>query len=202
MSLPNNIKARRLGLNGPLVSSLGFGLMGISAFYGPHGPDSERFALLDRAYDIGQRFWDTADMHGDSEDRFVGNPEKREHVFLATKFGITGSSQDGGIGKRGDPEYVRGACERSLKRLGVEWIDLFYAHRVDGVTPVEKKVEAMVELRRYIFAAFASCMIVSKFFFPSLSSIPLPETSLFFYLSHFQNHIYNLKKCIKKPYEE
>lgn len=165
--------------------------MGISAFYGPPKPNPDRFALLDRAYAIGKRFWDTANIYGDSEDLlrdwFVANPAKRVNVFLATKFGVTVSeSKDGDgskvmIGKRSDPEYVREACERSL---GVVWIDFFYVHRVDRVTPIEKTVEAMAELKRYVVCP-RLCLVSKVFFLLSflspLSVLFLPFFSFSFY---------------------
>jgi aryl-alcohol dehydrogenase-like predicted oxidoreductase len=139
------------GKNGPLVTSLGLGAMGLSAFYGKIDNDSERFKILDRAYDLGFRHWDTADMYGDNEDLigawFAKNPEKRADIFLATKFAaIVGLD---GITIRSDPEYVHIACEKSLKRLGVATIDLYYCHRLDEKTPIEKTVKAMVELKMY-----------------------------------------------------
>lgn len=94
-----------------------------------------------------------ADIYGDSED-VVGewlrrSGSKREDVFIATKFALQRQS-NGMFSFRSDPEYVKEACERSLKRLGVETIDLYYCHRVDGVTPIERTVEAMVELKKYV----------------------------------------------------
>lgn len=141
-----------MGQNGPLVPVLGFGAMGISALYGTISADPERLAVLDRAYTLGMRHWDTADMYGDSEDLlgiwFAKNPSKRKDIFLATKFG--GVIENGAFtGIRSDPEYVRTALEKSLKRLGVEAIDLYYCHRVDEKTPIELTVRAMLELQKY-----------------------------------------------------
>lgn len=143
---------RTLGKNGPSVPAVGLGLMSIGGAYGPAPSDEERSALLDHAHAIGERFWDTADIYGDSEDA-VGlwvkqNPEKRKDIFLATKFGIQLDLATYTQTLCSDPEYVKKACERSLNRLNVDYIDLYYCHRVDGKTPIEKTVEAMVELKR------------------------------------------------------
>ncbi|KAL1612409.1 hypothetical protein SLS60_000635 [Paraconiothyrium brasiliense] len=139
-----------LGKNGPQVNRLGFGLMGLSVFYGKPKPDSQRLALLDAAYEMGERFWDTADMYGDNEDLlgkwFKANPEKREHIFLATKF-ANRKMDDGSFKIDSTPEYAKQACYKSLKRLGLSNVDLYYVHRLDRVTPIEKTVQAMVELK-------------------------------------------------------
>ncbi|KAL4904644.1 hypothetical protein BDW74DRAFT_178737 [Aspergillus multicolor] len=138
------------GPNAPLIPSMGLGFGSLSGFYGSPGSLESRLSLLDHAYTIGLRFWDLADIYLDAED-LVGewvrrNSSKREDVFIATKFGL--QRQENGSHKfRSDPGYVRSACEKSLRRLGVECIDLFYCHRVDGVTPIERTVEAMVELK-------------------------------------------------------
>ena len=128
--------------------------MGLSAFYGSTGTDAERLAVLDRAYELGVRHWDTADMYHGNEDLLGdwirANPSKRASTSLATKFG--GVFEPDGLKLRSDPEYVRQACEKSLKRLGVDFIDLYYCHRVDGITPIEKTVKAMVELQQYVFS--------------------------------------------------
>jgi len=126
--------------------------MGLSVFYGSFGTTAERLAVLDHAYNLGVRHWDTADMYLDNEDLigqwFRANPSKRASIFLATKFG--GILQPDGLKLRSDPEYVRQACEKSLERLGVEYIDLYYCHRVDGITPIEKTVEAMAGLQKHV----------------------------------------------------
>lgn len=148
--MPPQLPTRKLGKNGPLVPAMGFGLMGLSAFYGKPQPDAERFKVLDRAYELGETFWDSADMYQDSEDligKWFARTGKRDEIFLATKF----ANKVVGDGKRvidSSPEYVRTACEKSLSRLGVSVIDLYYCHRVDGKTPIEKTVEAMVELKK------------------------------------------------------
>ncbi|KAJ5733488.1 hypothetical protein N7493_002274 [Penicillium malachiteum] len=140
---------RILGRDGPQVSSVGLGFGSISGFYGPAGTTDERVMLLDHAHAIGLRFWDLADVYLDAEElvgEWIKRSGKRNEIFLATKFALQ-RQPNGTHTFRSDPEYVRSACEKSLKRLGVDTIDLYYCHRVDGVTPVEKTVEAMVELK-------------------------------------------------------
>lgn len=146
---------RTLGKTGPSVPAIGFGLMSIGGVYGAVPSNEERSALLDHAHAIGERFWDTADIYADSEDA-VGlwvkqNPEKRKDIFLATKFGIQFDPATYTQTLRSDPEYIKEACERSLTRLNTDYVDLYYCHRVDGKTPIEKTVEAMVELKKYDF---------------------------------------------------
>jgi aryl-alcohol dehydrogenase-like predicted oxidoreductase len=144
------LPTRKLGKNGPEVIALGFGLMGLSAFYGAPESDEARFKVLDRALELGETFWDSADIYGDSEDlvgKWFKKTGKRNEIFLATKF-ANARTPDGGRRIDSSPEYVKVACEKSLKRLGVETIDLYYCHRVDKVTPIEKTVEAMVQLKK------------------------------------------------------
>lgn len=141
---------RQLGKNGPRVSALGFGAMGLSIGYGATEPDEDRFKVLDRAYELGQTFWDSADVYGDSEDligKWFRRTGKRDDIVLATKFALT-VQPDYTVSINSDPAYVKEACAKSLERLGVETIDLYYCHRVDGKTPVEKIVQAMVELKK------------------------------------------------------
>ncbi|KAF1976096.1 putative aldo-keto reductase [Bimuria novae-zelandiae CBS 107.79] len=146
MSLPT----APLGKNGPQVTRLGFGLMGLSVFYGTAKPDPERLALLDAAHEMGEHFWDTADMYGDNEDLlgkwFKANPDKRSDIFLATKF-ANRQMPDGSYKIDSTPEYAKEACNKSLERLGLPSVDLYYVHRLDKVTPVEKTIQAMVELK-------------------------------------------------------
>ncbi|KXH64379.1 aldo/keto reductase [Colletotrichum salicis] len=123
MAPPTSLPARRLGKTGPKITALGVGLIGLSVAYGKPGSDEERLAFLDRAWELGATNWDTADAYGDNED-LIGN--------------MTINSS---------PEYCREACERSLKRLGVESVDLYYVHRLDETTPIEKTVEEMVKLK-------------------------------------------------------
>lgn len=147
----SSLPTAKLGKDGPHVNRIGYGLMGLSAFYGTPKPDEERMALLDKVYKDGELFWDSADMYADSEDLvgkwFKANPGKREHIFLATKFANRVDDQ-GNRSVDSSPEYAKQACARSLQRLGVDQIDLYYAHRLDGKTPVEKTVEAMAELKK------------------------------------------------------
>ncbi|CAL3973398.1 hypothetical protein PZA11_005648 [Diplocarpon coronariae] len=147
------IPTRHLGKDGPFVPALGFGLMGLSAFYGKPQSDEERFKVLDRAWELEGRFWDTADMYGDSEElvgKWFAKTGKRGDIFLATKFAnkISGAGKEIKMSIDSSPEYCKEACEKSLKKLGVETIDLYYCHRVDTKTPIEKTVEAMVELKK------------------------------------------------------
>ncbi|KZT35662.1 aldo-keto reductase, putative [Sistotremastrum suecicum HHB10207 ss-3] len=140
---------RNLGKNGPAVSALGFGAMGISAFYSTgKTTDEEALDLLSHIADARCTFWDTSDIYGNNEDiigEWFKKTGRRKEIFLATKFAFT-STEDGSYLIRGDPEYVHEACDRSLKRLGIDTIDLYYMHRVDGKVPIEKTVTAMAEL--------------------------------------------------------
>jgi aryl-alcohol dehydrogenase-like predicted oxidoreductase len=144
------LPTRKLGKNGPQIPALGFGLMGLSAFYGQTESDETRFKVLDRAYELGETFWDSADIYQDNEDligKWFARTGKRNEIFLATKF-ANKSLPDGTRMVDSSPEYAREACERSLKRLGVECIDLYYCHRVDKKTPIEKTVEALAQLKK------------------------------------------------------
>lgn len=141
---------RPLGRDGPLVSAVGFGAMSIGSAYGPPASADIKQGVLDRAWEIGERFWDTADVYADSEDTigaWFQRSGKRSDIFLATKFGLQ-YTPDMVQSVRSDPDYVREACDKSLKRLGVDTIDLLYCHRVDGKTPIENTIEAMVELKK------------------------------------------------------
>jgi aryl-alcohol dehydrogenase-like predicted oxidoreductase len=144
------LPTRKLGKNGPSVTGLGFGLMGLSAFYGQKKPDEERFKLLDYAYDAGERFWDSADMYGDNEDLlgeyFKNNPDKRKGIFLATKFGNKVDA-DGNRSVDSSYDYCKAACAKSLSRLQIPNIDLYYVHRLNHETPVEETMKAMKELQ-------------------------------------------------------
>jgi len=146
---PPQLPTRQLGKDGPNVTALGFGLMGLSAFYGNGGSDEERFKVLDRAYELGALNWDSADVYGDNEDLigkwFKRNPEKRKDIFLATKF--ANLWENGKMVQRNEPAYVKEACAKSLQRLGVDSIDLYYCHRFNGKESVEDVIEAMVELK-------------------------------------------------------
>lgn len=142
------MKVRTLGRGGLRVSALGLGCMGMSEFYG-HRNDAESIATLQHALDRGVDFLDTADMYGmGANEELVGSAlrGRRKGVVLATKFGIQRDPTTGARGVNGRPEYVKQACDASLKRLGVEVIELYYLHRVDPNTPIEETVGAMAEL--------------------------------------------------------
>lgn len=142
------MKTRRLGKSGPEVSEIGFGCMGISDFYGPLEEDAG-VAVIQQVIDLGVNFLDTADMYGPwVNERVVGKAirDRRDEVVLATKFGNVRDEQGAFLGIDGSPAYVKSACDASLKRLGVDHIDLYYQHRVDKKTPIEDTVGAMAEL--------------------------------------------------------
>ena len=145
------MQTRALGRGGLNVSAMGLGCMGMSDFYGGKD-DAESLATIDRALALGVNFLDTADMYGPFlNEELVGRSiaGRRNDVVIATKFGIVRDPKDPTVrGVNGKPDYVRASCEGSLRRLGVETIDLYYQHRVDPNTPIEETVDAMADLVR------------------------------------------------------
>jgi aryl-alcohol dehydrogenase-like predicted oxidoreductase len=164
------MQTRTLGKNGPAVSALGLGCMGMSEFYGP-GDDAESIATIHHAMDRGVTLFDTADMYGPfTNEVLVGKAIKgrRDQVLLATKFGLLRDPANPALrGVSGRPEYVRASCEGSLKRLGVDHIDLYYQHRVDQNVPIEETIGAMADLVaegkvRYLGMSEASARTIER----------------------------------------
>src|SRR2546430_14803093 len=175
------MQQRRLGRQGPMVSALGLGCMGMSEFYGP-ADEGESIATIPRALALGINFLDTADVYGPhTNERLVGQAitGRRGSVVLATKFGIVRGSDPQARGVNGRPEYVRASCEGSLKRLGVDHIDLYYQHRVDPTVPIEDTVGALAELvwqgqMRYIGLSEAAPATLRRA--PAVPPIPALQT--------------------------
>ncbi|CAG8666054.1 12851_t:CDS:2 [Rhizophagus irregularis] len=143
MSLPS---LRELGKTGVKIPAIGLGCMNMSSLYGA-ADEQENIKILNRAIELGCTFWDTADMYGLGDNEILLSKVLKEHrneVFLCTKFAFL--QENGEIKVSGKPEYVRQACENSLKRLGIDYIDLYYQHRVDPNTPIEDTVGALAEL--------------------------------------------------------
>ncbi|MCY1074871.1 aldo/keto reductase [Archangium lansingense] len=142
------MEQRALGKQGLKVSALGLGCMGMSDFYGA-GDEKESISVIHRALELGVNFFDTADMYGPfTNEKLLGKAiaDRRDKAIVATKFGNVRAEDGSFLGISGKPDYVRKACEASLKRLGVDHIDLYYQHRVDTTVPIEDTVGAMAEL--------------------------------------------------------
>ena len=144
------LKHHMLGHSDVTVSAIGLGCMGMSGFYGA-AEEAESVATLHRALELGVNFLDTADMYGPwTNELLVGRAiaHCRDQVVLATKFGVMRNEQGAFLGINGRPDYVRSACDASLKRLGLDVIDLYGQHRVDPQVPIEETVGAMADLER------------------------------------------------------
>jgi len=142
------MKYVNLGSQGLRVPAIGLGCMGMSDFYGSSS-EAQNLAVLDRAVELGCTFWDTSDMYGPFTNELLLSKAlhgRRDKITLATKFGISRSEDGSWQGIKGGADYVRACCDASLKRLGTDYIDLYYQHRVDPQTPIEETVGAMAEL--------------------------------------------------------
>ncbi|MDQ3125397.1 MAG: aldo/keto reductase [Pseudomonadota bacterium] len=143
------MKTRKLGRGGPEVSAIGLGCMGMAAFYGQASDEVQATAVIHRALDLGVTFLDTAEMYGPHKNEIqIGKAlaDRRDRAFVATKFGIGYNAERTALTVDGSPANVRRAIEGSLKRLGMDHVDLYYLHRIDANTPIEETVGAMGEL--------------------------------------------------------
>lgn len=142
------VKQIQLGSQGLRVPAIGLGCMGMSEFYGS-ASDAQNLRVLDRAAELGCTFWDTSDMYGPFTNEMLlakALAGRREQITVATKFGVSRSEDGSWQGVRGGADYVQACCDASLKRLGTDYIDLYYQHRLDPKTPIEETVGAMAAL--------------------------------------------------------
>ena len=142
------MKQVNLGSQGLRVPAIGLGCMGMSDFYGSSS-EAQNLRVLDRAAQLGCTFWDTSDMYGPFTNEILLSKAlkgRRDQITLATKFGVSRGEDGSWQGIKGGADYVKASCDASLKRLGTDYIDLFYQHRVDPKTPIEETVGAMAEL--------------------------------------------------------
>lgn len=142
------MKQVKLGAQGPRVPAIGLGCMGMSEFYGSSS-EADNLRVLDRAAELGCTFWDTSDMYGPFTNELLLSKAlkgRRDRITLATKFGVSRGQDGSWQGIKGGADYVKACCDASLKRLGTDYIDLYYQHRVDGGTPIEETIGALAEL--------------------------------------------------------
>lgn len=142
------MKQVQLGSEGLRVPAIGLGCMGMSDFYGPSS-EAQNLRVLDRAAAIGCTFWDTSDMYGPFTNEILLSKAlkgRRDKIILATKFGVSRAADGNWLGIKGNADYVKASCDASLKRLGTEYIDLYYQHRLDTETPIEETVGALASL--------------------------------------------------------